>query len=308
MLRLDGVSVSIGPVTILRGVNLDVATGEFAGLIGRNGAGKTTLLRTIMGLLRPASGTLDFVGHELAALPTHGRAGLGIGYMPEDRRLVPALSAEENILLPAWAAGANDAQAQLARIYQTIPELTALRARKALQLSGGQQKLVALGRALMAGTQAAAARRAVRRRRAGAGAAPRRGDRGPAPVGPVGHSLGIEHDPCTRPARPRVHHRPRLGECEELNVAERAWLGRVPGMRWERHYGDRIVRCFIERPHNAYDLLAEAAERTPDAEALVCGAERLAYCELESAHAAGPYQVEYGPAKGERRQGRRSNE
>ena len=91
-------------------------------------------------------------------------------------------------------------------------------------------------------------------------------------------------------------------------MAERAWLGRVPGMRWERHYGERIVRCFIERPHNAYDLLAEAAERTPDAEALVCGAERLAYCELESAHAAGPYQVEYGPAKGERRQGRRSNE
>ena len=104
-----------------------------------------------MGLLRPASGTLDFAGHELAALPTHRRAGLGIGYMPEDRRLVPALSAEENILLPAWAADANDAPAQLARIYQTIPELTALRARKALQLSGGQQKLVALGRALMAG-------------------------------------------------------------------------------------------------------------------------------------------------------------
>jgi branched-chain amino acid transport system ATP-binding protein len=151
MLRLDGVSVSIGPVTILRGVNLDVANGEFAGLIGRNGAGKTTLLRTIMGLLRPASGTLDFVGHELSALPTHGRAGLGIGYMPEDRRLVPALSAEENILLPAWAAGANDAQSRLAGIYQTIPELTALRARKALQLSGGQQKLVALGRAMMAG-------------------------------------------------------------------------------------------------------------------------------------------------------------
>ena len=63
MLRLDGVSVSIGPVTILRAVSLDVAAGEFAGLIGRNGAGKTTLLRTIMGLLRPASGTLDFTGH-----------------------------------------------------------------------------------------------------------------------------------------------------------------------------------------------------------------------------------------------------
>lgn len=151
MLRLDGVSVSIGPVAILRGVNLDVGTGEFAGLIGRNGAGKTTLLRTIMGLLPPAAGKLDFETQELTGLPTHRRAGLGIGYMPEDRRLVPGLSAEENILLPAWAADMQDAPAQLERIYATIPELTALRARKALQLSGGQQKLVALGRALMAG-------------------------------------------------------------------------------------------------------------------------------------------------------------
>src|SRR5262245_11345346 len=151
MLRLDGVSVSIGPVAILRGVSLDVSVGEFAGLIGRNGAGKTTLLRTIMGLLPAASGRLDFESQELAGLATHHRAGLGIGYMPEDRRLVPGLSAEENILLPAWAAKMRDAEAQLTRIYQTIPELTPLRERKALQLSGGQQKLVALGRALMAG-------------------------------------------------------------------------------------------------------------------------------------------------------------
>jgi branched-chain amino acid transport system ATP-binding protein len=153
MLSLEGVNVSIGSVAILRGVNLDVRAGEFAGLIGRNGAGKTTLLRTIMGLLPSASGRLEFEEKPLAGLPTHRRAGLGIGYMPEDRRLVPGLSAEENMLVPAWAAGigAEEASAQLNRIYGLIPELTALRARKALQLSGGQQKLVALGRALMAG-------------------------------------------------------------------------------------------------------------------------------------------------------------
>lgn len=151
MLRLEGVSVSIGAVAILRGVNLDVNAGEFVGLIGRNGAGKTTLLRTIMGLLQPSAGKLDFDATGLATVPTHGRAGLGIGYMPEDRRLVPGLSAEENILLPAWAIGTEDIQAQLALVYEQIPELTTLRARKALQLSGGQQKLVALGRALMAG-------------------------------------------------------------------------------------------------------------------------------------------------------------
>ena len=151
MLRLEGVSVSIEAVAILRGVDLEVSAGEFAGLIGRNGAGKTTLLRTIMGLQARASGTLNFESRELTDLPTHRRAGLGIGYMPEDRRLVPGLSAEENILLPAWAADAADAKVQLTRIYETIPELTGLRARKALQLSGGQQKLVALGRAMMAG-------------------------------------------------------------------------------------------------------------------------------------------------------------
>jgi branched-chain amino acid transport system ATP-binding protein len=151
MLRLEGVSVSIGAVAILRAVDLDVGTGEFVGLIGRNGAGKTTLLRTIMGLLPPASGKLDFERRELSGLPTHRRAELGIGYLPEDRRLVPGLTAEENILLPAWAAHAQDPEVRLAHIYETIPELTALRARKALQLSGGQQKLVALGRALMAG-------------------------------------------------------------------------------------------------------------------------------------------------------------
>lgn len=151
MLQLEGVSVSIGAVAILRGVNLDVKSGEFVGLIGRNGAGKTTLLRTIMGLLTPASGRLDYENLDLAAVPTHRRAGLGIGYMPEDRRLVPGLSAEENMLLPAWALGSEDTEARLARVYEAIPELTALGARKALQLSGGQQKLVALGRALVAG-------------------------------------------------------------------------------------------------------------------------------------------------------------
>jgi branched-chain amino acid transport system ATP-binding protein len=116
MLRLDGLSVAIGPVAILRGVSLDVAAGEFAGLIGRNGAGKTTLLRTIMGLLPAAAGQLAFANQELAGLPTYQRAGLGIGYMPEDRRLVPGLSAEENILLPAWAAGADDSQERLTGI------------------------------------------------------------------------------------------------------------------------------------------------------------------------------------------------
>lgn len=151
MLRLERISVAIGPVGILRNVSLEVGAGEFAGVIGRNGAGKTTLMRTIMGLLAYHEGAIRFEGSPLGNIPTHRRVSLGIGYMPEDRRLVPALSVEENVLLPAWSARFADAAARLARIYRAIPEVEEWRSRKALYLSGGQQKLVALARAMIAG-------------------------------------------------------------------------------------------------------------------------------------------------------------
>ena len=153
MLRLSGISVSIGPVGILRNVSLEVGAGRFAGLIGRNGAGKTTLLRTIMGILPYRGGTAQFEGAALGTLPTHRRVAMGIGYMPEDRRLVPGLTVEENVLLPAWSAGLADAAGRLERVYRAIPEVKEFRARRALQLSGGQQKLVALARAMMAGSR-----------------------------------------------------------------------------------------------------------------------------------------------------------
>jgi branched-chain amino acid transport system ATP-binding protein len=153
MLRLSGVSVSIGPVGILRNVSLEVGSGQFAGLIGRNGAGKTTLLRSIMGLLPCREGTVELDGVALGPVPTHRRVAQGVGYMPEDRRLVPGLSVEENVLLPAWSARLPDAAGRLARVYRAIPEVSALRGRRALQLSGGQQKLVALARAMLAGTR-----------------------------------------------------------------------------------------------------------------------------------------------------------
>jgi branched-chain amino acid transport system ATP-binding protein len=153
MLEVSTLSVAIGSVGILRDVSLQVASGEFAGLIGRNGAGKTTLMRTFMGLLPFRDGTVEFDGASLGRVPTHRRVSLGIGYMPEDRRLVPALSVEENVLLPAWSARLPDAAARLARVYEAIPEVRAFRERRALQLSGGQQKLVALARALIPGTR-----------------------------------------------------------------------------------------------------------------------------------------------------------
>jgi branched-chain amino acid transport system ATP-binding protein len=153
MLNLKDLSVAIQSVEILRGVNLNLPQGRMAGLIGRNGAGKTTLLRSVMGHLPYQGGTVTFDQVDLAATPAHGRNQLGVGYMPEDRRLVPELSVEENILLPLWAVGNKNTASKLQQVYAMIPEVEKFRDRKALQLSGGQQKLVALARSLMSSTK-----------------------------------------------------------------------------------------------------------------------------------------------------------
>ncbi len=153
MLSIRELSVSLASAQVLRGVSLEVPAGAMIGLIGRNGAGKTTLMKTVMGLLKPASGQVSLDERDLVRVPTHERTRLGIGYMPEDRRLIPELTVEENVLLPAWAAHVPDAAARLQKIYGMIPELRAFAERKGLQLSGGQQKLAALGRALMCGTR-----------------------------------------------------------------------------------------------------------------------------------------------------------
>ncbi|WP_417821662.1 ABC transporter ATP-binding protein [Terasakiella sp.] len=151
MLELSKVSTSIQGTQILRDVDLKIAKGEMIGLIGRNGAGKTTLNRTIMGILAPTSGKIVIDGQDMTKAGAHERAKLKVGFMPEDRRLIPALSVEENILLPAWANDIKEAEARLAWIYELMPEVEGFATRKALQLSGGQQKLVALARALMSG-------------------------------------------------------------------------------------------------------------------------------------------------------------
>jgi branched-chain amino acid transport system ATP-binding protein len=152
MLELENVDVSIGAVSILRKVTMDLPTAKFTGLIGRNGAGKTTLMRAIMGILKTRGGSMRFDSAPLT-MPTHLRALNGIGYMPEDRRLVPDLTVQDNVLMPAWAGNRPDALARLEKIYAMIPEVRAFSDRRAMQLSGGQQKLVALARALMCGTK-----------------------------------------------------------------------------------------------------------------------------------------------------------
>jgi branched-chain amino acid transport system ATP-binding protein len=150
MLRVSNLNVSIGPIPIIRDAALDLDEGEMCGLIGRNGAGKTTLMRALMGAL-PATGTAVLNDIDLLALPAHARVAHGIGYMPEDRRLVPQFTVEENIRLPTWTVDADGVEERLKWIFSIMPEVEVFRARRALELSGGQQKMVALARALMAG-------------------------------------------------------------------------------------------------------------------------------------------------------------
>lgn len=156
MLRLEGASVDIAGVPVLRGVSLHVPPGGRVALIGRNGAGKTTSLRALMGLLPLREGGVRVAGEEVSRVPAHHRARLGVGYAPEDRRLFGSFTVQDNMLLPAQVL--KLAPAEIARrmeaVFTLLPELRDLAPRKAAGLSGGQGKMVALARALMIGTRA----------------------------------------------------------------------------------------------------------------------------------------------------------
>jgi len=151
MLAVNALDVDINGTPILRDIGLEINSGEIIGLIGRNGAGKTTFLRSIMGLLPIVDGTIRFGEEELNLLPGYKRAHMGFGYMPEDRRLVPEMTSEQNILVPVWSTGIEDYMDRLNWIYKIIPECEKFKEMPATSLSGGQQKLVALARALMVG-------------------------------------------------------------------------------------------------------------------------------------------------------------
>ncbi len=153
MLRLGNIKVTIKSFNILRGISLDIPAGALVGLVGRNGAGKTTTLKSVMGIVPVVGGSIQFEGEDLIEVPAHRRAQLGIGYMPEDRRLIGSLTVRDNILLPAWAGNLETADDRLDYIYRLMPELLPLVKRRASMLSGGQQKIVALARALMSGTK-----------------------------------------------------------------------------------------------------------------------------------------------------------
>jgi urea transport system ATP-binding protein len=155
MLLIDQLSVELAGVQVLRRIHAPVLTGTTVAVIGRNGAGKTTLLRSIMGLVPTSSGSILLDKAELLTQPAHRRAALGIGYAPEDRVIFPTLTVLQNLRLPAEVLGlsAKDMEQRLAAVLEVVPQLEPMLARSGAALSGGQGKMVALGRALMVGTR-----------------------------------------------------------------------------------------------------------------------------------------------------------
>lgn len=154
MLSFNAVNVSIAGIPILRNITFRTGESETVALVGHNGAGKTTMLRTVMGFTE-TTGEITFDGQDLLHVPPHARSSLGIGYAPEDRRLFSGFTVEENILLPARVARLSQAETEKrrARAFTILPELEILASRPAGSVSGGQGKMVALGRALMSSTR-----------------------------------------------------------------------------------------------------------------------------------------------------------
>ena len=150
MLELASVSTRYGPITMLRNVSLAVETGRIACLLGPNGAGKTTLIRTILGIVRPVAGTITFGGRRIDQLRTHQIVELGIGVVPEGRRVFPKMTVEENLRMGAFVEWAPADLAQRRdHVFELFPRLAERRGQRAATMSGGEQAMLAVGRALM---------------------------------------------------------------------------------------------------------------------------------------------------------------
>jgi branched-chain amino acid transport system ATP-binding protein len=150
MLAIDNVVSRYGRIEVVHGVSLTVAAGEIVTLVGSNGAGKTTLLRAISGVQPIAKGTITFEGRPIHRLAPHVRVRLGIAQVPEGRQVFGPLSVDDNLRLGAWARRGVDVRGDLDKVYATFPALAEKRVVAAGSLSGGQQQMLAIGRALMA--------------------------------------------------------------------------------------------------------------------------------------------------------------
>ena len=152
MLELDDVEATIEDVTVLRGVDVSVDETESVAIVGRNGAGKTSTFRTVMGIRDIDHGTVTFRGEDITEYETHRRKRLGIGFAPEDRRLISKLTARENVEMALWGSddeSAIDADDRLSMVLDVFPAMEAFLDRAAGKLSGGQQQMVAIARALV---------------------------------------------------------------------------------------------------------------------------------------------------------------
>ena len=148
MLEVSGLSVRYGNVVAVDGVSLTVGQGEIVALIGPNGAGKTSTLRAISGLVRPSAGRIVFSGTDISGWKAHRVVALGVGHAPEGRRLFPQMTVTENLKMGAYLKG-SDAAATLDEVLQRFPRLAERRHQRAGTLSGGEQQMLAIGRALM---------------------------------------------------------------------------------------------------------------------------------------------------------------
>jgi len=149
LLAVDDLHAGYGSASVLAGVSLTIDAGEVVSLLGRNGMGKTTTVRAIMGLLRPSRGTIVFRGIAQEGRPCHEVARAGIGLVPEGRQVFPNLSVEENLVATAASRGARARPWTLPRVFALFPQLAERRRQPGHQLSGGEQQMVAIGRALM---------------------------------------------------------------------------------------------------------------------------------------------------------------
>ena len=154
MLKIDNIHVYYGAIHALKGVSLEVRKGEIVTLIGANGAGKSTTLRTVSGLLAPKSGAITFLGENIAGTPAHESVKHGISQVPEGRRIFAEMSVQENLELGAFTRKDKDGVAKdFDLVYRRFPRLEERRKQQAGTLSGGEQQMLAMGRALMSRPQ-----------------------------------------------------------------------------------------------------------------------------------------------------------
>jgi branched-chain amino acid transport system ATP-binding protein len=150
MLKIENLQAWYGPSHILQGIDMQVRKGEIVCLIGRNGAGKTTTLRSVMGLAGRASGRVLFEDTDVLALPTHRRNGLGLGYVPEERRIVQGLTVRDNLRLGLLAATQKRRESDgIAEIAEIFPRLAERLDQDAITMSGGEQQMLAIARAMV---------------------------------------------------------------------------------------------------------------------------------------------------------------